>query len=439
MKRQLKAGEQGGKMETRKRAKISNIVMVVLIAVIAACAVMAVGHLKGWFGGNDQNSVLTAEKISGVANIERSGVGYSLKENVPLKKGDIVETESGSAVTVSADRHNMVSVNEKSEFAVSAEQKDDIALEMKHGEMFADSPEPGKSFGIEVDSNTVLAGEADTGSREGAVFAVSAQTGSSTVSVFGGELKVIVEDGTEKQLSEGQTLSIVHDSEGRLTAEIGELKIESMDDFMLEQALECDSSDRLCFKADEINKVREKRSAEKAEAKAAAEKQEGISGQSGSESSNSAGSSGGSSSGGGSGSGSVKSCTIEIRCDTILNNMNDLTPGKSGYVPANGVIFATSRVEFTDGETVFEVLKRACSYAGIQLEYSYTPMYGSYYIEGINNLYEFDCGEQSGWMYKVNGWFPNYGCSSYTLKDGDTIVWCYTCNGLGADVGGGVM
>ena len=58
-------------------------------------------------------------------------------------------------------------------------------------------------------------------------------------------------------------------------------------------------------------------------------------------------------------------------------------------------------------------------------------MYNSYYVEGIGNLYEFDCGSESGWMYKVNGWFPNYGCSSYTLSDGDVIVWCYTCNGRG--------
>ena len=42
---------------------------------------------------------------------------------------------------------------------------------------------------------------------------------------------------------------------------------------------------------------------------------------------------------------------------------------------------------------------------------------------------------ESGWMYKVNEWFPNYGCSAYTLKPGDDIVWCYTCVGLGADVG----
>ena len=214
-------------MENRKRMKISNIIMVALIAVIAACAVMAVGHLKGWFGGSDSDSVLITEKIRGVANIERSGVGYSLKETVPLKKDDIVETETGSTVTVKADRHNKISVNEKSEFVISAEQKDDIALEMKHGEMFSDSPAPGKSFSITMDDNTIFAGESETGSKDGAVFALSAQTGSSSVSVLSGALKVTVEDGTEKQVAKGQTLSIAHDSEGRLSAEIGDLKIES--------------------------------------------------------------------------------------------------------------------------------------------------------------------------------------------------------------------
>lgn len=132
------------------------------------------------------------------------------------------------------------------------------------------------------------------------------------------------------------------------------------------------------------------------------------------------------------------SCTIKINCETILNNMENLREGKESYVPSSGVILATTTVNFEEGETVFDVLKRVCSSKGIQLEYSWTPMYDSYYIEGINHLYEFDCGGQSGWMYKVNGWFPNYGCSSYVLEDGDTIVWCYTCNGLGADVGGRV-
>ncbi|MEG1069452.1 MAG: DUF4430 domain-containing protein, partial [Ruthenibacterium sp.] len=93
---------------------------------------------------------------------------------------------------------------------------------------------------------------------------------------------------------------------------------------------------------------------------------------------------------------------------------------------------------FEDGETAFDVLKRACEIAGIQLEFSWTPALGSNYIEGINQLYEFDCGSESGWMYKVNGWFPNYGSSGYALKNNDAIVWSYSCKGLGADIGGGV-
>ena len=60
--------------------------------------------------------------------------------------------------------------------------------------------------------------------------------------------------------------------------------------------------------------------------------------------------------------------------------------------------------------------------------------YGSVYVQGINYLYEFSCGPLSGWMYKVNEVFPNYGSSKYELEDGDVISWVYTCD-LGRDVG----
>ena len=39
--------------------------------------------------------------------------------------------------------------------------------------------------------------------------------------------------------------------------------------------------------------------------------------------------------------------------------------------------------------------------------------------------------------YSVNGWFPNYGCSLYQLKDGDVVEWCYTCD-RGEDLGSGM-
>lgn len=128
-------------------------------------------------------------------------------------------------------------------------------------------------------------------------------------------------------------------------------------------------------------------------------------------------------------------CTITIRCDTIFDNVDSLEEAKLPYVPEDGVILPVITVEFTPGETVFDVLKRVCEAGNLQIEYSWTPLYDSYYIEGINHLYEFDCGTQSGWMYKVNGWFPNYGCSAYELKGGEEIVWAYTCVGLGTDIG----
>ena len=128
-------------------------------------------------------------------------------------------------------------------------------------------------------------------------------------------------------------------------------------------------------------------------------------------------------------------CTLSICCDTILDNMDLLEVEKRELIPENGIIFPASAVTFYKGESVFNVLLREMKKAGIHMEYENTPLYNSAYIEGINNLYEFDVGELSGWMYQVNGWFPNYGCSRYQIKEGDVIEWVYTCD-LGKDVGG---
>ena len=127
-------------------------------------------------------------------------------------------------------------------------------------------------------------------------------------------------------------------------------------------------------------------------------------------------------------------CTLSVRCDTILEHIDWLDAEKVELVPENGVIFAEQTVTFYEGESVFHLLVREMKRNKIHMEFETTPIYNSAYIEGIANLYEFDCGELSGWMYKVNDWFPNYGCSSYLLKEGDKVEWVYTCD-LGADVG----
>ena len=128
-------------------------------------------------------------------------------------------------------------------------------------------------------------------------------------------------------------------------------------------------------------------------------------------------------------------CTFSIECSTILNNLSMLDPAKLEMVPSGGVILSKTTVTFYEGESVYDVLQRLCKEKGIHMEAEWTPIYNSAYIEGIHNLYEFDCGALSGWMYKVNGWYPNYGCSRYQLKDGDVVEWRYTCD-LGNDVGG---
>ncbi len=127
-------------------------------------------------------------------------------------------------------------------------------------------------------------------------------------------------------------------------------------------------------------------------------------------------------------------CTLSVRCDIILENIAWLDKEKVYLVPKDGVIFAEKTVTFYEGESVFNLLLREMKRNKIHMEFENVPIYNSAYIEGIANLYEFDCGELSGWMYKVNGWFPNYGCSRYQLKAGDKVEFVYTCD-LGIDVG----
>ena len=116
--------------------------------------------------------------------------------------------------------------------------------------------------------------------------------------------------------------------------------------------------------------------------------------------------------------------------------MERLNPEKTELISPDGVIYPEKTVTFYEGESVFNLLLREMKKEKIHLEFSNAPLYSSAYIEGINNIYEFDCGELSGWMYRVNGKFPNYGCSKYILKEGDKVEWIYTCD-LGKDIGGG--
>lgn len=117
--------------------------------------------------------------------------------------------------------------------------------------------------------------------------------------------------------------------------------------------------------------------------------------------------------------------SISIDCKTILNNMNDLKDGYEQFIPTNGMILSTEQFKVKKNTTVIDVLKKATSENEIKLV-TVSSGFGLY-VKGIGQIEEKICGSSSGWMYKVNGNFPEYGASSYRLKDGDKIEWRFTC------------
>ncbi len=130
--------------------------------------------------------------------------------------------------------------------------------------------------------------------------------------------------------------------------------------------------------------------------------------------------------------------TLAIRCDTVLSPMDELDKSlrEGDYVPPDVVILPEPALALRSGDTVFDVLYRAVRSYRIPFEYQGADKnrFGGVYVEGINYLYEFSCGPNSGWVYRVNGEFPSTSCSNLTLQDGDRIEWLYTCD-LGMDVG----
>ena len=116
---------------------------------------------------------------------------------------------------------------------------------------------------------------------------------------------------------------------------------------------------------------------------------------------------------------------LSIRCDSVAGLAED------GNTPEDGVILPSCEIPFVEGETVFDALTVAVRTHSLQMEHTGDGEMA--YINGINNLYEFDYGDLSGWIYSVNGEIHSTGCGSYRLSDGDEILWQYTTE-LGEDL-----
>lgn len=119
----------------------------------------------------------------------------------------------------------------------------------------------------------------------------------------------------------------------------------------------------------------------------------------------------------------VSTCTLTIECTAVLDNMSSLKAGHEKYVPDDGYILSNKKMTVSKGDTVYDVLKEACSENGIRLTASNSTF--GIYVSGINNIDEKDCGKNSGWTYWVNGNMPMVACGKYTVNNGDEIKFSY--------------
>lgn len=480
-----------------KKKKIANIVMVAVIIAIAAAGIFGVGHIKGWFDKSDENTAVLTD-FRGIITLQRDGVAYATTDKTVLRKGDKITCDPGATVRIALGE-NYIALGQNADAEIINPVSDEFALKVNVGEAFVNtSNSVSLEFAdkqTEI-SNAVANLSVRKGAQSISVYqgSVGEATEGQMLEWIGD--KESIRDFSVKSLNSFNISQIRKANETKKlvfsNGDLDELENERWDE--MHASAETTTADNTAAETVKTTKAKETTAKAAASVKAPKETASTIAAitklitekstrekttrkpttrrdYSLNITASKAAAEGTTTT---QETETVKpetttkpvsttkpsetvkpevttkpakttrpiettekklTCTITIRCDTILDNMDDLDPAKAPYVPEDGVILREVTVEFTEGETVFDVLNKVCREYNIPIEYSWTPMYDSYYIEGINNLYEFDCGTESGWMYKVNGWFPNYGCSSFYLTGGETIVWCYTCKGLGEDVG----
>ena len=463
------------KQQKIRLRRLLGVLTALLVAAGIAVGVYWVGSLRGWFATPPVTAEtssgqtvqipplsLTAKRITGKALVERGGLSFALEEGETLRAEDAVTLQGKGTLTVSNETLTLTFGN-KATFLVGQKDGGEAQVTLNQGVLYA-QPQGTAYFVVGNQSAQVTDGTVSLSvDKEAFVFdQLSGKTG-----FLGGDenvLTVLPKQRLTVQQTEGRwgapkqkkltlkqlsdfTLELAKDTQGlcftpeQLTGEIARREAEAQQ--KLEEQLrketeqqEAEAKAKADAEAAEQAKAEQEKKNQEAEQKAAEEKkqkkqdaerkkqeeekkrqEEEERKQQEADNTTSTG-----------------SCTLTIQCHTLLDNLDNVKESKKKYVPSSGVILKKTKVTFTEGETVYDILKRTCKTAGIQLEVSYSGGYGSYYVEGIGHLYEFDCGRESGWVYSVNGRQPNYGCSSCVVQEGDNIVWSYTCSGMGKDV-----
>lgn len=91
-----------------------------------------------------------------------------------------------------------------------------------------------------------------------------------------------------------------------------------------------------------------------------------------------------------------------------------------------GTILPVTTVEMAAGDTVLAITQKIVKARGIQI--SVRGSNSTAYVEGIDNLYEFDHGPLSGWEAFVDGQTLDRSAGAYGVQPGQAIMWRYTKN-----------
>ncbi len=329
-----------------------------------------------------------SQNVYGDVSLVRGGSYYTLKDDVSIQDGDTVISSSNSGCDLVFSGMVKLTLDENSSIKVEKCTPGSLQIEVAEGAAFFDV------YDIEEGAECILsAGNIESRCRETSVLSLESYSGVQTVNVFSGTVDLVCAEEDIKAIS-GDRAAVIEDDYDLIISQTSSV-YSDLRTFLLKELI---SRGGLCFKTSDLENVLKERENESG---VPADENEG----------------------------QFLSCSLEIRCDVLAGEAQD-----DVSIPSDGVIFPASPVKFAKGDSVFDVMRKTCKTAGIDIDYDYAVAYTGYKITSIKGISEKKYGNSSGWMYRVNGWYPNYSSSSYVLNDGDVIVWVFTKDG-GSDIG----
>ena len=109
--------------------------------------------------------------------------------------------------------------------------------------------------------------------------------------------------------------------------------------------------------------------------------------------------------------------SLSVNC---VNAVKANVHSAAGYAP-DGVMLFHKEIVLDPGSTVFDVLKKSDYVINAS-----NNLFGTY-VSAIQGISEGAAGGgKGGWVYSVNGVFPNYSVSSVKVETGDEVSFHYT-------------